>query len=277
MRNNHLKFKNNTPLIRGELKRGIAFLIFIFEFFVYTPVALPFTIPERFEYELTWAGIKAGTATLEIIDAGNNTLRIISTAQSARWVSIFYTVDDRVESTLIKNENNPSPFSKGGGLSGESLFIGKPLNYRLKIREGRHRRDKEVIFKNESRKVIYIDHLNNEKLESDVPMFTLDPLSSFYYVRTLDLVVSESVYVTVFDSKKVWNVEVRVLKKETIPTSRGTVDTIVIKPLMQSEGIFYRKGDIYIWLTDDEKRIPVKLQTKVAVGSITATLVGGSY
>jgi hypothetical protein len=46
---------------------------------------------------------------------------------------------------------------------------------------------------------------------------------------------------------------------------------------MKSEGIFNRKGEMLIWLTDDQKRIPVKMQTKVAVGAITATLVGGSY
>ena len=57
----------------------------------------------------------------------------------------------------------------------------------------------------------------------------------------------------------------------------GDVNTIVIKPLMKSEGIFNRKGDLHIWLTDDEKRIPVRMQTKVAVGSITATLVSGAY
>jgi hypothetical protein len=57
----------------------------------------------------------------------------------------------------------------------------------------------------------------------------------------------------------------------------GTFDTIVIKPLMKSEGIFSRKGDIFIWLTDDLKHIPVKMQTKAAVGSIIATLVRGNY
>jgi len=45
------------------------------------------------------------------------------------------------------------------------------------------------------------------------------------------------------------------------------VDTIVVKPLMKSEGIFNRKGDMFIWLTDDQKRTPVRMQTKVAVGS----------
>ncbi|MDP2277331.1 MAG: DUF3108 domain-containing protein, partial [Nitrospirota bacterium] len=100
---------------------------------------------------------------------------------------------------------------------------------------------------------------------------------SFYYLRTLKLVVGEPVYVAMFDSKKVWNVEVQVLRKEKVTLPTGTVDTILIKPLMKSEGIFYKKGDIYIWLTDDEKRIPVKLQTKVAIGSINALLVGGRY
>jgi hypothetical protein len=46
---------------------------------------------------------------------------------------------------------------------------------------------------------------------------------------------------------------------------------------MKSEGIFYRKGEIYIWLTDDEKRVPVMLKTKVKIGSVNASLVGGSY
>ncbi len=241
---------------------NFVFLIFIFEFFIHTHVAYSFNIPEKLEYDLTWTGIKAGTSTLEITNAGNN-IKIISTARSAKWVSVFYTVDDRVETILTKNTGYQ--------------FVGQPVNYRLKIREGRHRRDKEVIFKHDIGKVFYVDHLINEKREFDVPSFIFDPLSSFYYLRTLKLEVGRSVYVTIFDSKKIWNVEVQVLGKEKVTISTGTVDTIVIKPLMQSEGIFYKKGDIYIWLTDDAKRIPVKLKTKVAVGSVTATLVGGSY
>jgi len=111
----------------------------------------------------------------------------------------------------------------------------------------------------------------------DVPDFVFDPISGFYYLRTLRLEVGKSVYVTVFDSKKVWNVEVQVLRREKITLPIGAFDTIVIKPLMKSEGIFYRKGDIIIWLTDDIKRIPVMVQTKVKIGSIVATLVGGSF
>jgi hypothetical protein len=272
----------NPPLTKGDLGGLLStLLVFIFIFLPLPSYAgSSFNIPEKFEYDLKWLGIKAGTASLEIINDEEN-LKIISTARSADWVSIFYTVDDRIESTLVKNENNPPfpPLVKGGegGFSGESLFIGKPSSYRVKIREGRHRRDKEIIFKNDENKAKYIDYLENKMNEFDIPTFIFDPLSSFYYIRTLKLTVGKSVFVPVFDSKKIWDVEVQVVRREKITLPIGTFDTIVIKPLMKSEGIFYRKGDIYIWLTDDMKRIPVKMQTKVAVGHITATLVDSSY
>lgn len=249
---------------RNKFGVAMTIIIFILNFtlLVTLSYATPFKIPEKFVYDLTWTGIKAGTASLEVINDGDK-VKIISTAQSTQWVSVFYTVDDRIESTLSQN---PS-------LS----LIGQPVNYRMKIREGRHRRNKEVIFDHTNGKAKYIDYLNNEKKEFNIPPAVYDPISSFYYLRTLRLAVGESVYVNIFDSKKVWNVEVQVLRKEKVSLPIGTFNTIVVKPLMKSEGIFSRKGDIFIWLTDDTKRIPVKMQTKVAVGSITAILVGENH
>jgi hypothetical protein len=221
-----------------------------------------FNIPEKLIFDLTWTGLKAGTATLEIVNEKGHA-KIISTAQSADWLSAFYMVDDRIESAL-KNTQTMS-------------FIGLPENYRVKLREGSHRRDKEAIFDHANRQVTFIDHLGNEKKTYKIGENTFDALSSFYYIRTKKYEVGKSVYVDIFDSKKLWNLEVQVLRKEKIKTKLGEFDTVVIKPLMKSEGVFNRKGDLYIWLTDDLKRIPVKMQSKVAVGSITATLVGGTY
>ena len=240
-------------------------IYFILWFFISTTslaYADTFAIPEKFVYDLTWAGIKAGTASLELVNDGDK-LKIISTAQSAKWVSVFYTVDDRVESTLSKIP--------------EESFPWQPEKYRIRIREGRHRRDKEVVFDRKTNKATFKDYIGNEKKDFALPVTVFDPISSFYYLRTLELQEGKSVYVTVFDSKKVWNVEIQILRKERISLPTGTFNTIVVKPLMKSEGIFYRKGEIFIWLTDDFKHIPVKLQTKVAVGNITATLVKGNY
>ena len=224
--------------------------------------ASSFQAPEEFIYDLTWAGIKAGTASMELRNDDGRT-RIISTAQSAKWISVFYTVDDRVVSVVSEDSNRSSP--------------GLPLSYRLRLREGKHRKDKEVIFDRERNKAKYIDHLSKEYKEVDVPPMVFDPISSFFYLRSLRLVVGEPVYITIFDSKKVYDVEVQVLRREQVTVPWGTFDTIVVKPLMKSEGIFYRKGEIFIWLTDDARHIPVKMQSKVKIGSITASLVGGNF
>lgn len=223
--------------------------------------ASAFMIPEKLVYDLTWTGVKAGTAVLEVLNE-KDTFRIISTANSAQWVSVFYTVEDRVEAVLAKGKSQ--------------IFVGRPQNYRLRLREGRHRRDKEIIFEHEKRKAVFIDHRDNDRKEFKISENVFDPLSVLYYVRTLNLEVGRSVYVDIFDSKKLWNVEVQVLRKERISTVLGDVETIVVKPLMKSEGIFNRKGEMFIWLTNDRNKIPVKMQTRVVVGSITATLVRGT-
>ena len=218
--------------------------------------------PEKLVYDLTWTGIKAGTASLELISEAN-TVKMVSTARSADWVSVFYTVEDRAESTVSKTAS--------------SLELGHPIKYRLRVREGRHRKDKEVVFDHNAGKARYVDHLKNEKKDFDIPGTIFDPISSFYYLRSVKLVVGEPVYVMIFDSEKVWNVEVRVLRKEKVTVPIGVFDTVVVKPLMKSEGIFNRKGEILIWLTDDARHLPVKLRTKVAVGSVTATLVRADH
>jgi hypothetical protein len=73
------------------------------------------------------------------------------------------------------------------------------------------------------------------------------------------------------------NTEVQILRREVVETPLGRFKTVVIKPLLKSEGVFTLSGDVFIWLTDDERRIPILIKSKVKIGSITATLVGGSY
>jgi hypothetical protein len=261
-------FRNSNGLTRRHqtlksLRSAAPFLVLVFSLLSgLSAEAASFKIPETLVYDLTWAGIKAGEASLEIRQNGDE-MTITSTARSASWVSVFYTVNDIVESRLQKYHN--------------AQGIGRPVKYRLTIREGKHRKSKEVIFDHTALKAVYVDYLENERKEFEVPSPIFDPLSSFYFVRGVNLEVGKSVYVTVFDSKKVWNVEVLVLRKEKVEVPAGEFNTIVIKPLMQSEGIFYRKGEIYIWLTDDERRIPVMLKTKIKIGSVNAVLVRGTY
>ncbi len=215
------------------------------------------SIPEKLTYDLTWTGIKAGTATQEIIDDGNS-IMVVSTVRSADWISVFFPVEDRIESSLAK---------------AEPPQLGLPNHFRMKVREGSHRRDREIIFDQKNRKAQYIDHIGGGKATIDILQNTYDAYSSFFYVRTLKLEVGKSVFVNMLDNKKLWTVEVQVIKKEKLHTILGDVNTIQVRPIMKSDGIFERKGAIDIWLTDDDKRIPVRMKTKVKIGSVTATLV----
>lgn len=217
-------------------------------------------VPEKFVYYIFWSGIRAGMATLDFEDTPEG-ITITSRATSATFISIFYKVDDVARSMLYSD--------------------GYPRNYTLKIREGRHRRHKVTDFamkpEDGPQKVIYNNKLDNETVEFHFEKQAFDPLSGFYEIRKRPLKVGHPEYLDIFDSKKLWNVEVQVLRKERIRVPAGEFDTIVIKPLLQSEGIFMKKGEVHIWFTDDEKRIPVMIKSKVKIGSFKAKLVEGEY
>jgi hypothetical protein len=214
------------------------------------------TVPERLVYRLSWTGIAVGTATQEI-SADGASRRIVVTARSNDWLSVFYPVNDRIES-LLDGEAGPFP--------GTSRY------YRMQMSEGTHTRDREIRF-NDDGTAVFHDRRGGEQVALKVPPRTYDIYGSFYHVRYLPLEVGTSVFVNVLDGKVGQRLEVRVLRRETLDTLFGTVRTIVIRPLVRSEGVFEGKGPVTIWLTDDSRRIPVRAETKVTVGSVTATLV----
>ncbi len=224
--------------------------------------AVSFPIPERLEFEITYTGIPAGSAVQEVTTDGKE-IHIVSTAKSAPWLKIIFPVDDRIDSFLIEGQP-PS-------------YIGVPRMYKERIREGWTRFHKVALFNRQKLEVTTKDILKKTETLQKITPQTYDTLSSFYFFRTVPLEVGNSQYIDIFDCKKLWNTEVKILRREEIETELGKFKVVVIKPILKSEGIFARTGDMYIWLTDDERRIPVLMKSKVKIGSITATLVGGSY
>jgi hypothetical protein len=224
--------------------------------------AFAFQIPERLEFEISYTGIPAGRAVQEVTLEGNE-VHIVSMATSADWLKFFFPVEDRIESVLIKGA--------------PPLHIGVPRLYRERIREGWTRFEKDAVFDRDLLQVHTRDFLKNSETSQKISRRTYDTLSSFFYFRTVALQVGTSSFIDIFDCKRLWNTEVQVLRREQIKTPLGTFNTIVIKPLLKFEGIFARTGDMHIWLTDDDRRIPVQMKSKVRVGSFTVTLVGGSY
>jgi hypothetical protein len=221
-----------------------------------------FPIPERLEFELSYSGITAGHAVQEV-RREEKEIHIISTARSADWLHIFFPVDDRIESFLTAGT--------------PPLYLGSPRLYQERKNEGRTKTDREARFDRQNLKVTTVDRRNREEKTHTITKRTYDTLSSFFYFRTIPLQVGTSYFIDIYDCNRLWNTEVKVLRREELVTSLGRFQTIVIQPLLKSEGIFARTGDMFIWLTDDDRRIPVQMKSKVVVGSITATLTGGNY
>jgi hypothetical protein len=223
--------------------------------------AQSFPIPERLEFDVSYTGISAGRVVQEVFELGGE-VHIVSTARSAAWLKFFFPVEDRIESILV-----PGP----------SGSIGVPRLYRERIREGWARFQKDAVFDQQKMEVFTKDFLNNTESTQKITGQTYDTLSSFFFFRSMPMQVGKSYFIEVFDCKKLWSTEVQVLRHEEIEIPLGKFKTVLIKPIMKYNGIFARTGDVFIWLTDDERRIPVQMKSKVRVGSITATLVGGSY
>jgi Protein of unknown function (DUF3108) len=100
---------------------------------------------------------------------------------------------------------------------------------------------------------------------------TLDSLSSVYYIRLLDLSKSEPIPLTVV-SKHLFPLSVIVQGRETITTPAGTFKTIRVEPKSESGGLIGKGRNLLLWLTDDERKMPVQLKSKLKVGTLLGKL-----
>ncbi len=210
---------------------------------------------ERLVFDLRYGIIKAGEGEMRIPEVtqinGRDAYRIQLTARSVSPFSWVYKVEDLWESHLDKNGLFPWEFSE-------------------RIREGGYSRDTNVEF----------DQINNTAITQDgeeytVPEYVHDMVSAFYYVRTYDfdeLEPGDRITLENFHRDSTYTLDVLYHGREEVNVKTGTFDTIVIEPLIQEGGLFKHEGAIHIWLTNDDLRIPVRMRTRIPVGSITAEL-----
>jgi len=213
---------------------------------------------ETLTYDVSWSNIvTAGIATLEIKEGtltdGEQVLRFIATTRSAGMVDKFYRVNDKLESIY-----DPRTMQS--------------LKYSLNASHGKKKRFRELIFDPLNKTVI--SRLNDDPPETFAILGpTQDALSSLYYLRTRDdLVVGKPIFLQVHDSGKNWSVEVQTLGREKVTTPAGEFAAIKVRTFPKYEGVFMNKGEIFVWFTDDSRRIPVLMKSTISIGSIVSTL-----
>lgn len=148
----------------------------------------------------------------------------------------------------------------------EGLF---PWRFEQHIREGNYSRDFSAFFDQRKGKA------KTTEGEFVIPKYVNDILSAFYLARTFDyskLKVNERIKLQNFYKDKTYDLDVRYLGKETIEVPAGKFDCIVIEPLVKEGGLFKSEGSIVVYLTNDEVKMPVRVKTKVVIGSIDADL-----
>jgi hypothetical protein len=108
-----------------------------------------------------------------------------------------------------------------------------------------------------------------------IPDCTQDVLSAIYHARNIDFdryKPGDKIPLTLFLENQVYPVYIRYLGREKIKTRTGTFNTIKFKPLL-IEGTIFKGGEkMEVWVSDDDNRIPVMINTPILVGSIRVLL-----
>jgi hypothetical protein len=214
---------------------------------------------EKMVFKVRWEFIPAGDAVLEVLPYetinGEKSFHFVFTARTNRYVDLIYKVRDRVESYT-------------------DLEITRAVLYK-KEQKGKIKKEVVVTFDWKNRFAQYSN--SDNQLE---PIFimpgTFDPLSIFFSFRLYDLNKETKVVTPVTDGEKSVLGVVTKIKRERIKVSAGEYDTYLVEPEMENiDGVFKKskKAKLQIWVTADERRIPVKIKSKVAVGSFVADLV----
>lgn len=143
-----------------------------------------------------------------------------------------------------------------------------------RLREGRAQRDQLVTIDPKTG----IASVKDAKIKQDSfdVGCTLDVLSALYVAREKGVSEKEPLQLPLFDNGKRYVLRVTFLGRERLdlpPPFGKKTPTIVVEPhLAEGTGLFVKEGRLKLWLTDDARRVPVRIRTKVAIGSVGGDL-----
>ncbi|WP_020585485.1 DUF3108 domain-containing protein [Desulfobacter curvatus] len=220
---------------------------------------LPFFQGEQLVYQIRWEEVEAGIATFDVLPVTkvdklpcwHFSLKV----QTSPLVDVFYQMRDKFDSYT-------------------DLALDRSMRYARK-ETGSEQRDIQVQFNWEKRTAGY-SNFNAAKKPIPIPPGTFDPLAAFYKLRCMDLDNKKEIRFPITDGKKCFMGRAKVLGQETITCFNTTYDTYVIEPELVYFGGVFEKSDkptLRLWITTDDRRLPVRIQSKVIVGSIVGELV----
>ncbi|HWR71635.1 MAG TPA: DUF3108 domain-containing protein [Nitrospirota bacterium] len=213
---------------------------------------------ETLTYEVSWSRIiTAGTAVMQVraepLPDGREGIAFLLTGRTTGLLGKVFPVHD-----LVRSMFDPRTMQS--------------LSYSIAESYGKKRRHRTLVFDHGRNTVVFTQ--NDEPPRTlAVPTRVQDPLSSLYYLRIQkDFTIGRPIVIEVHDSGKNWSIEVHTLGRETVKTPAGEFAAIKVKTRPTYEGVFLGKGEAFLWLTDDARKVPVLMKSTIRIGSFVFTL-----
>jgi hypothetical protein len=213
---------------------------------------------EQFQYAIEWRLFTAGSARLEWT-SGQHGVDTQLFVQSAGLVSALYRVNNRYAAHADEALCTASTF--------------------LTAEEGRRRRETRVTFQRPSATADYLerDTARNVTIlakQIETPPCVMDVMGALYRLRGMPLAVGQATEVPVSDGKKAVMARLEAQQKETVKTPAGEFVTVRYEAFLFNDVLYKRSGRVFVWITDDGRRLPVQVQIRLQfhIGTITAQL-----
>lgn len=221
-------------------------------------------IGEKATYDISFFSVSAGTFTMEIMPykeiAGRKVYHVMGTADSSMVFALFYRLHDTVESYIDFD-----------GLFSHRLQIEQDESTQTRKSIEIYDHEKAQTFFWNRHKRVQSDY-NETKEIKPMKRFSQDTLSALYFVRPMELKDGETVRVPVVTEGKTWDADLKILRREMINTALGRMRAIVIQPETRLDGVLRKAGDSFIWLSDDDRKLLLRLEAKVKIGAVIAAI-----
>ena len=230
---------------------------------LYQPKYYPYEKGEKASYRASWNGVPVATAEIEttpIIFEGKKSYRVRIDAKTSKGLDLIWKMRDTITSVFDAKSLAPARFvfsqrENARVIDTEAKFNQQAGKWAVnRWQEGRKPR-------------VYDFDSNN----------TLDPITAVYLARSIDLNVGEKLFFNVFGGRYQYLLELNVEKKEPVELESGAlVQAFKLVPKLTNltkKGYAGRMKEAAIWVSADERRIPVKFWSRMFVGNVYMELV----
>jgi hypothetical protein len=214
-------------------------------------VSYPFAVGEKLSYSAKLGMLTLGSGTLEV--AAVDTVRGVESFRlrfRLQGKTMFYSLDDVLESWVGISDMNSRRFVQDFVENDKTI----KRHYEIYPDSG--------FFREQGR----------DKTQA-TPAEPLDDAAFFYFVRLTPLVVGKKYTYDRYFRKDKNPVTIEVVKREKMELPDGSkVQCLVLHPIIDTKGLFSKRSETRIWITDDARRLPVQIRSKFPFGTITLRL-----